>query len=199
MNLILASNSPRRRELMELLDIPFSVMASGAQEIVTGSDPAGVTEELSCQKARWVSERVKEGLIVGADTVVAVQGRILGKPRDREEAREMINSLQGREHMVYTGVTLLRKRGDETEIDTFSQGTRVRVMSMTGEEIEEYIATDEPYDKAGGYGIQGKFGKYIEGIRGDYYNVVGLPVNRLYRALKKMCGKENRMEEKREC
>lgn len=188
--IILASQSPRRRELMEMLGLPFKVMVSEAEEKITGTDPAVVTEELSARKAAAVAAEIREGIVIGADTVVALQGRILGKPADRAGAEAMIRSLQGQSHMVYTGVTLIRKRDGHTEARTFSEGTRVRVAAMSDSEIQAYLDTDEPYDKAGAYGIQGIFGKHIAGIEGDFYNVVGLPVHRLYQELKKLRDKQ---------
>lgn len=188
--IILASQSPRRRELMEMLGLPFEVMVSEAEEKITGTDPAAVTEELSARKAAAVAAEIQEGIVIGADTVVALQGRILGKPADRAGAEAMIRSLQGQSHMVYTGVTLIRKRDGHTEARTFSEGTRVHVAAMSDSEIQAYLDTDEPYDKAGAYGIQGIFGKHIAGIEGDFYNVVGLPVHRLYQELKKLRDKQ---------
>ncbi len=188
--IILASQSPRRRELMEMLGLPFEVMVSEAEEKITGTDPAAVTEELSARKAAAVAAEIQEGIVIGADTVVALQGRILGKPADRAGAEAMIRSLQGQSHMVYTGVTLIRKRDGHTEARTFSEGTRVHVAAMSDSEIQAYLDTDEPYDKAGAYGIQGIFGKHIAGIEGDFYNVVGLPVHRLYQELKKLGDKQ---------
>lgn len=186
--IILASQSPRRRELMELIGFPFSVRVSETEELITRHDPAAVTEELSWQKAQAVAaelDDVQEIIVIGADTVVSVEGQILGKPASKDEARSMIRTLQGRDHMVYTGVTILGRsavHGDRCE--TFSEGTRVTVASMSKDEIELYISTEEPYDKAGAYGIQGTFARFIKGISGDYYNVMGLPVHRLYEQLK---------------
>lgn len=183
--MILASGSPRRKELLQMLEVPFEVLVSDTEEIITKNEPAEVTKELSYQKAMAVAEQVEEGIIIGADTVVSIDGKILGKPADTEEAREMIYKLQGKSHMVYTGVTVIAKSGDMVSASSFAEGTKVNVAPMTENEIEAYISTDEPYDKAGAYGIQGLFGKFIEGIEGDYFNVVGLPVHRLYEELKK--------------
>lgn len=186
--IILASQSPRRRELMELIGFPFSVRVSDGEETITSHDPVAVTEELSWQKAQAVAAELddaQEIIVIGADTVVSVEGQILGKPASKDEARSMIRTLQGRDHMVYTGVTILGRsavHGDRCE--TFSEGTRVTVASMSEDEIESYISTEEPYDKAGAYGIQGTFARFIQGISGDYYNVMGLPVHRLYEQLK---------------
>lgn len=183
-NLILASQSPRRQELLAMLGIPFEIMVADTDETITHTDPAKVTEALSAGKAQVVANQITDAIVIGADTVVSVDERILGKPKDKEEAREMITLLQGRSHMVYTGVTLCEVNADgERRSCTFSEGTRVNVASMNKDEIETYIMTEEPYDKAGAYGIQGLFGKFIEGIEGDYYNVVGLPVHRLYKEL----------------
>lgn len=185
MRIILASQSPRRRELLEMLGYPFEVKVSEAEEKITSTNPAQVTEELSCQKAETVAEMIQEGLVIGADTVVSQDNKILGKPMDRQDAREMIQILQGRNHKVYTGVTVIeRKAGREVRRVTFSEETIVKVASMTSKEVEEYISLPEPYDKAGGYAIQGTFAKYIQGIEGDYFNVVGLPIHRLYKVLK---------------
>lgn len=183
--MILASGSPRRKELLQMLEVSFEVLVSDTKEVITKNEPAEVTKELSYQKAMAVARQVEEGIIIGADTVVSIDGKILGKPADKEEAREMIYKLQGKSHMVYTGVTVIAKSGDMVSASSFAEGTKVNVAPMTENEIEAYISTDEPYDKAGAYGIQGLFGKFIEGIEGDYFNVVGLPVHRLYEELKK--------------
>lgn len=185
--LILASQSPRRQELLAMLEIPFDVIVSETEEIITQTDSVKITEELSVRKAEAVAHKVNDAVIIGADTIVSIDGRILGKPRDIEDARDMIALLQGRSHMVYTGVTIWEVASEgNSRVCTFSEGTKVKVAPMSEEEIETYIASGEPYDKAGGYGIQGTFGKFIEGIEGDYYNVVGLPVHRLYEEMKKI-------------
>lgn len=183
--MILASGSPRRKELLQMLEVPFEVLVSDTKEVITKNEPAEVTKELSYQKAMAVAGQVEEGIIIGADTVVSIDGKILGKPADKEEAREMIYKLQGKSHMVYTGVTVIAKSDDMVSASSFAEGTKVNVAPMTENEIEAYISTEEPYDKAGAYGIQGLFGKFIEGIEGDCFNVVGLPVHRLYEELKK--------------
>lgn len=221
---ILASQSPRRRELMKQAGFSFEVIPARGEEQITSTHPAEVVEELSRQKAMEVAamcdpkhgnaenmpsdradetpadradetpadqadetpadriqEKAKETLVVGADTVVAIDHRILGKPADHEDARQMIRELQGRVHQVFTGVTLILKReGEQPIIRTFHECTDVHVFPMKEEEIEDYISTDEPYDKAGAYGIQGAFGIFIGKRDGDYNNVVGLPIARLY-------------------
>lgn len=184
MKYILASKSPRRKELLQLLGIPFEIEVSDEEETITSTDPGKVTEKLSLQKAMAVAAKREEGIVIGADTVVSVDGRILGKPKDREDARAMITLLQGRGHMVYTGVSLIDAAGAKESV-SFHVGTKVNVARMAAAEIEEYISLAEPYDKAGSYGIQGLFSKYIESIEGDYFNVVGLPVHALYEEIKK--------------
>ena len=192
--IVLASQSPRRRELMKQAGFSFEVHPAVGEERITSTHPAEVVEELSLQKALEVAGKEEPSgggevsLYVGADTVVAIDHRILGKPRDTEQAREMIRELQGRVHQVYTGVTLLLegKGTGQRNIRTFHECTDVYVYPMSDEEIEHYISTDEPYDKAGAYGIQGAFGIYIEKIDGDYNNVVGLPIARLYHELTRL-------------
>ena len=193
--IVLASASPRRRELLSQAGFEFDVIPSKGEEIITKEHPAEVVEELSLQKAREVAERILSGseeirdfsVVIGADTVVAANHRILGKPADRDDARRMITELQGNVHQVYTGVTLIVKDPDRgLRAATFHECTDVDVCGMTMEEIEDYISTREPYDKAGAYGIQGSFGIYIRAIRGCYYNVVGLPISRLYHELQKL-------------
>ena len=182
--LILASASPRRRELLALTGLPFSVKPGNGEEIIHTTDPAEAVKELSYQKAEAALPLAAEGdIILGADTVVAIDGRILGKPKDEEDVFLTLKELSGRAHAVYTGVTLMEK-GNEGEAVTFAERTAVHVLSMTDAEIRAYIATGEPMDKAGSYGIQGRFAVYVSGIEGDYQNVVGLPVSRVYSYLK---------------
>lgn len=192
---ILASASPRRSELLRQAGMEFTVIPSKGEEIITSTHPAEVVEELSQQKAQEVADRVRDQektsgetvIVIGADTVVAADHKILGKPSDHSEAREMITLLQGKVHQVYTGVTLIvTDSGGESRTRTFHECTDVDVFPMSEEEIEEYVSTAEPYDKAGAYGIQGSFGIYIRGIRGCYYNVVGLPIARLVHELRDM-------------
>ncbi len=187
--LVLASASPRRKELLGLLGVPFQVMVSDREEIVADTDPEKVTEHLSRQKAQAVAEKITDGIVIGADTVVAVDGKILGKPSSPQEAERMISSLQGRAHMVYTGVTVIWKAPDSRTVTrTFAVGTKVYVAAMSRKEIVRYVAGGDCMDKAGAYGIQGEFSCFIEGIEGDYFNVVGLPVHRLYEELKGIPG-----------
>lgn len=176
--IILASGSPRRKELLEQVGMEFEIQKAEGEEIITSSVPEEAVKELSMQKAQEVSGKCDGDVIIGADTVVAVDGQILGKPADRADAMRMLRLLQGKEHQVITGVTVVLKENGKTV--NFAEVTKVRVFPMTEEQMDQYIATGEPMDKAGAYGIQGKFAVYVSGIEGDYNNVVGLPVGRLY-------------------
>ena len=186
--MILASASPRRKELLAMTGMKFSCKPSLVEEKITKSKPEEVVEELSVQKARDIMSREAEDcIVIGSDTVVACEGKILGKPKDVQDAENMLTGLAGKEHQVYTGVTILIRQADEIKEKVFHECTRVYVYPMSKEEIAAYVQTGEPMDKAGGYGIQTSFGlKYIQKIDGDYYNVVGLPVSRLYQELKKL-------------
>ncbi len=175
MELILASASPRRRELLSYFDIPFSVIpASGPEEPPAGADAERTVAFLSRQKARQVADAHPGALVIGADTVVEIDGTILGKPRDEADARRMLRRLSGREHRVWTGVSLA---GDGAgPCSTRTAMTRVFFREMSDAEIDAYVATGEPMDKAGAYGYQGRAGMYVERIEGDFFNVVGLPL-----------------------
>ncbi len=187
MNIILASASPRRRDLLSLTGFDFTVIPADCEEVV-GSGSAGETvESLARQKAEWVAEKEKKNyssdtLVIGADTVVSASGVILGKPKDENEAFSMLRSLSGREHEVYTGVSLISMDGQVNEC--FSVCTKVKFYELSDSEINEYIATKEPLDKAGAYGIQGRGGLLVESISGDYNNVVGLPLAAVVRRLR---------------
>ena len=207
--LVLASASPRRRELLSQIGLEFTVMPSTKEENAKTTEAGALVQELSRQKAvdiweqlsggqgqnpdadqEQISEKTQEPnlngkrqpelLVIGADTVVCCEGKILGKPHDREAAVEMLTALQGRSHEVYTGVTLYHQR----ETVTFFECTQVEFYPMTEAEISDYIDSKEPMDKAGAYGIQGLGARFVKDIRGDYNNVVGLPVGRLYQELK---------------
>ena len=186
--IILASASPRRRELLTQIGLTFEVVVSETEEKITSTEPAKVVEELSMQKAEAVWEKLAQNhnIIVGADTVVACDGKILGKPSDVENAVEMLRLLQGRGHEVYTGVTVLYEENGEKRVLTFHEKTTVHFYPMTEAQIREYVATGDPMDKAGSYGIQGFCARYIRGIEGDYNNVVGLPAGRVYQELHKL-------------
>lgn len=231
--LVLASASPRRRELLSQIGLEFTVMPSTKEEHAKATEAGALVQELSRQKAVDIWEQLSGGqgqnpdanqeqlsdanqgqnpdanqgqisdanqkqisgemwepnldgkrqpelLVIGADTVVCCEGKILGKPHSREAAAEMLTALQGRSHEVYTGVTLY----SQSEAVTFFECTQVEFYPMTKAEISDYIDSKEPMDKAGAYGIQGLGARFVKGIRGDYNNVVGLPVGRLYQELK---------------
>jgi len=184
--IILASGSPRRKELLELIGVEFKIITSNKEEVITSTNPEEVVKELSVMKAEDVAESVSgPAIILGADTVVAHGGRILGKPKDKADAVNMIASFAGDDHYVYTGVCIIRKEADgSVKKISFAEGTRVTVYPMTKEEIEAYVASGEPMDKAGAYAIQGLFAPYIKGIEGDYYNIVGFPIAGIYQRLK---------------
>lgn len=188
-NIILASASPRRSELLSQIGIEFTVKVSDVDENIEISDPADMVMQLSKIKANAVYDMVKsdvdDTIIIGADTVVVLDGKVLGKPKDEEDAFVMLKSLSDRVHEVITGVTLLYIEAGSVNIDTFYEQTQVHTYPMGDEEIKEYIKSKEPMDKAGSYGIQGLGGKFIKKIDGDYNNVVGLPVSKIYQKLKK--------------
>ena len=190
MKLYLASASPRRKELMKQVGLSFKTMPSTVEEKITKTEPNEVVEELSYQKAvdvcaKLTAEGKEDFVVIGADTVVSCWGKIMGKPKDKEDACLMLRELQGRSHQVYTGVTLAWKSKDVSPMYfTFSECTDVTMYSMTDDEIKRYVDSGEPMDKAGAYAIQGLCAAYIQGICGDYNNVVGLPVGRVWQELK---------------
>ncbi len=173
---ILASASPRRIELIKKITDDFTVIPSSADESIDNNVP---TDEipliLSSRKALSIAKDHKDSVVIGCDTVVIANNEVLGKPKDKDDARRMISMLSGISHKVITGVTVIK---DKNTI-SFSETTVVRFRPLTEQEIEEYISCDEPYDKAGGYAVQGIAGKFVEELIGDYYNVVGFPVNRI--------------------
>lgn len=190
-HIILGSASPRRRELLGQAGIPFEVIVSDEEEVMEKAEPQQVVQGLAAAKAKAVAGRVEgDALVIGADTVVALDGEILGKPGDEQDAVSMLEALQGRTHQVYTGVALVKKEGDEQRLHVFYERTEVTMYPMSRQEILDYVATGEPMDKAGAYGIQGRAGIFIKGICGDYNNVVGLPIGRLYRELRDWAGWE---------
>lgn len=171
--LILASGSPRRRELLSLITDEFEVFVSGCDEFIPEGTPAEkVPGILAKQKALAVAKLRPEDTVIGSDTVVVLNGRIFGKPKDEEDAHAMLKALSGRKHFVYTGVAVAEKG----EVRSFVQKTEVEFYELSDETIDKYIETLEPMDKAGSYGIQGKGSVLVKGIVGDYFNVMGLPV-----------------------
>lgn len=184
---VLASASPRRRELLAQIGIEAAVIPSSIEERITKTSPELVVMELSKQKAEDVAKCCEEGcLVIGADTVVTAAGQILGKPKSHESAYQMLDALQGTVHQVYTGVTLILKGKDGDISVTFAEKTDVQVYPMKDEEIRCYADSEDPMDKAGAYGIQGKFAAFVRSIDGDYNNVVGLPVGRVYQEIKQL-------------
>lgn len=183
MKIVLASGSPRRRELMNYITEDFIVCTSNAEEnLPYGIDPFKAVEYLAVQKASAAATERPDDIVIGCDTIVIVDGKILGKPSGEEDARNMLRTLSGRTHDVVTGCAV----GYGGEIHSFSEKTGVSFYALSEEEIEEYLATGESFDKAGGYGIQGKGALFVSGIKGDYYNVVGLPIAALSRKLREI-------------
>ena len=189
--IILASASPRRRELMQQAGYNFEIQVSHKEETYISETPDDIVKELALLKARDIAEQneAKDLVVIGADTVVAYQGAILGKPSSKEDAFAMIQSFQGDKHQVYTGMAILSydEEGNETVVN-HAVKTDVYVNSMTDEEIWKYIESDNVMDKAGSYGIQSGFAIHIEKIEGDYFNVVGLPISYIYNILKDIEG-----------
>ncbi len=181
MSLILASGSPRRRELLGCITNEFKICVSGAEEAVpAGLTPAETVEALAKLKGEAVFAEHPEDTVIAADTVVIVDGELLGKPASPEDACAMLRRLSGRTHEVYTGVYIARPG----RVSVFHDRTEVTFYPLTDEEIRAYVATGEPFDKAGAYGIQGRGALLVKGIRGDFYNVMGFPVARVARALR---------------
>ena len=182
MNLILASQSPRRRELLGLFHLPFTVKVADIDETMDpAKDPAQEVARVSQAKARAI-EREADDIVIAADTIVVLGDRVLGKPADEAQAEEMLTALSGRDHQVMTGVTVLR--GDRALTHTEIKDIHFR--DLSSKEIRNYIATGEPMDKAGAYGIQGGAALFAEKMNGDYYNVMGLPVCRLWQMLREI-------------
>ncbi|MDD6276932.1 MAG: Maf family protein [Clostridia bacterium] len=180
--LILASSSPRRREIMSEKGLDFTVSVYPVDEkIELGTPPDEAVKQLATKKAQASAQNNPDCITVGADTVVALGGEILGKPSSREDAVDMLMKLSGKTHSVFTGVAVVT----DSNTEIFCEETKVRFKTLTEAQIDEYVATGEPMDKAGAYGIQGKGGELVDSIDGDYYNVVGLPIDLLCRVLKK--------------
>ena len=189
--IILASQSPRRRELLAQLGLSFEVMPAYGEERSDVQDPGARVEELAAAKAREVAGRLekesdRERLIIGSDTLVVKNGEILGKPRDEEDAKRMLALLSGTAHQVCTGLCLILIRGEQRVERHFHETTHVNFAEMTDKEIDDYVASGDPMDKAGAYGIQSGAARFVTGIQGDYSNVVGLPLSRLYREMKQL-------------
>ncbi|MBQ7218289.1 MAG: septum formation inhibitor Maf [Ruminococcus sp.] len=180
-SIILASKSPRRQELIRTITDDVEVRVSDVEEILPEAiSPEDAPVYLASIKARAVARDFPDRVVVGADTVVILDGQVLGKPKDREDAVRMLRALSGKTHTVVTGCSIIC---GEREV-SFGDSTRVEFYPLSDREIDEYIATGEPFDKAGAYGIQGRGSLFVKGIEGDFFNVMGLPVARLNRELK---------------
>ena len=176
--LFLASSSPRRKELLDAAGWPYESITAGIDEsVLANEDPAAYVQRLARSKAEEVARGLQSGLVLGADTTVVIDNEILGQPVDDADAKRMLTLLNGKWHEVLTGVAVVRV-GGESRVDY--ETTRVRFAEMTEREIDWYIATGEARGKAGAYGIQGAAGLFIEEIRGDYFNIVGLPIRLVY-------------------
>jgi len=191
-HIYLASRSPRRAALLRQMGFSFQVISSEIfEESLSISNPAELVIELSKRKAQAVLDRIEDGLIIGADTVVFLDGEILGKPRDKEEAKKILMKLSGKTHQVFTGITLI-----QVGVKQFSdvETTAVTFRNLDEWEIDSYVETGAPLDKAGAYGIQDKSGLFVDRIEGCFYNVVGFPLTRFYEGLKKIWGVEKLRE-----
>lgn len=191
MRLILASASPRRAEILRDAGVSFTVVSSAVDETpYPGETPQALVQRLADAKADLVAARaVGPAIVIAADTVVVLDGQVLGKPRSTDDARHMLEQLSGRTHSVHTGVSLIRL--PDAERLQFVETTLVHFSRLTADEISQYLATDEPYDKAGAYAIQGRAGRFIPRIEGCYYNVVGLPLEHLLASLRELGWTEN--------
>lgn len=185
MKYILASASPRRRELLAQAGFEFEVIPSSIEEKITRTVPSEIVMELAARKAEDVFRQYgkKDCCIIGADTIVVYRDEILGKPSDKAEAYDMLSMLADRTHQVYTGVSLVISRNGQVHTRTFYESTDVTFCPVSREDLHAYVETGDPLDKAGAYGIQGPFAIHVKCISGDYNNVVGLPVCRLYQEL----------------
>ncbi|MCJ8006984.1 Maf family protein [Lederbergia wuyishanensis] len=182
-HLVLASASPRRKEILQKLNIPFTTFSPNADETLpSGLLPSEFVKTLALRKARLAFDHFPQAVIIGSDTIVVCNDIILGKPKNCEEAKYMLKQLSGQVHSVYTGVAIIY----EDRMETFYEKTDVEFWELTEIEINQYIKSGEPFDKAGAYGIQGQGALLVKKIIGDYYTVVGLPISRLYRTLIEM-------------
>ena len=178
--IILASSSPRRRELLSMIGLDYKIETSGEEEVQPqGLPPAEYVKTLALQKAHPVADLHPQDCVIGADTIVYLEGEILGKPHDPDMAKAYLTRMQGKQHIVFTGVAVLKGgRADVRHCET-----RVTFAPMTQREIDAYVATGEPLDKAGAYGVQGPGGVFVDRVEGNYFNVIGLPLPLLYRML----------------
>ena len=184
--IILASASPRRSELLKKHGIEFTVMVSQAEEISVGESPRQIAEQNAYLKAKAVFdtlENQEQILVIGADTVVALGNTIYGKPKDKVDACNMLKSLSGKEHSVITGVAIIKSENNEVSVLKPSEETTVKFKNLTDAEIDDYTNTNEPYDKAGSYALQGEAKRFVEYVKGDRENVIGLPAGKIKKYL----------------
>ncbi len=190
--MILASASPRRSELLKQAGFSFTIVPSTTEETRTEVSPGQLVEDLAFQKANDVYETVKgnytdqDFIVIGADTIVYYDGEVLGKPADAQEAFDMLKLLSDRTHQVYTGLAIILRKANEKQVHLLHERTDVTFYPISDEELKDYITTGDPLDKAGAYGIQGTFAVHVKEIKGDYNNVVGLPIARLYQTLRQI-------------
>lgn len=187
MRIVLASQSPRRKKLLQQIGLAFEIYPSNAEEISAHTDPELLVEDLAALKAEDVASRFSESLVIGSDTIVVHNGEVLGKPKNETEAAAFLQQLSGTDHFVYTGVAFVKtdKKGTIQAKHTFNEQTKVTFSTLGEHEINAYIKNGNPLDKAGAYGIQDDVGAlFVEKIVGDYYNIVGFPLNRFYREIK---------------
>jgi len=185
LKIVLASSSPRRKELLKMAGISFEIDVEGVEEVADGETVEEIVCSLARQKCMPVALRRPKDCVIGADTVVALDGKILGKPEDKEDAKRMLRTLSGKSHAVYTGVCIAA----DSKKYVFCEKTEVKFFELTDSEIEQYVETGEPMDKAGAYGIQGLGCTLVEEIHGDYFNVVGLPVAKTVRRIREIVKK----------
>lgn len=180
----LASKSPRRRSMLNMMGINYTAISIEMDEIINeNQSPVENVKRIALEKCRLALEEIKEGIVITADTIVVVDGRIIGKPNNKTDAKKILNTLSGRSHLVYTGFSISNKKKNKSITD-YSK-TKVTFKKLTTKEISDYIKTGSPMDKAGAYGIQDDFGAvFVEKISGCYYNVIGFPVSKIYQALK---------------
>lgn len=188
MKYILASASPRRKELLKKTGISFEIIPSSIEERITKTIPSDIVMELAEQKARAVYEETcaQDLTVIGADTIVVYRGEILGKPADKSEAYDMLSMLSDRTHQVYTGVSLIIRKQGNLSVRTFYEKTDVTFYPVHKDDLHTYVESGDSLDKAGAYGIQGDFAIHVKEIKGDYNNVVGLPIGRLYQELQQI-------------
>ncbi len=184
--IILASKSPRRRKLLEQINLKFKTLHVDVDEQVRDNEkPASIVKRLSKEKLEGAKQKVKDGIIITADTIVVIDGHVVGKPRDEKDAEKILKKLSGKTHLVYTGFTIYNS--ETKQVITDYEKTSVTFRKLDKREILDYINSGSPMDKAGAYGIQDDFGAvFVSGIKGDYYNVVGLPLTKVYQSLLKV-------------